>query len=322
VPAPSSGSRARRLAAAAKFTLRHPTQAYQAILRVARATAPGSDGDGLADAMRTLTGLDIALTFERNGIVWTLPAGEDGIAEQLVRSGAYFGGTFDAVLDYVRQQRAGHEWVVDVGANVGTTTVPFAAAEYRVLAIEPVPASVGYLRGNVDRNGLSDRVHVVEGAVTADGDDVLLAVGTSLGSSEVIATADTRPVFEGQYGRAGTIRARGLRLDEVVRAASVPTESVALVWSDTQGSEAAVIETGAALWAAGVPLFVELWPPGLAAHGGVEQFVAQAREHFTRFVHSESLDVTNGTRGSDELAAFAAAVLDHPGQFTDILLLP
>jgi FkbM family methyltransferase len=272
--------------------------------------------------MRNLTGLDVALTFERNGIVWTLPAGEDGIAEQLVRSGAYFGGTFDAVLEYVKQERAGHEWIVDVGANVGTTTVPFAKAGHRVVAIEPVPASIGYLRGNVDRNELADRVRIVEGAVTAGDDDVLVAVGTSLGSSEVIATPDTRPVFEGQYGRAGTIRARGLRLDEVVQDAGAEAGSVALVWSDTQGSEAAVIETGSELWAAGVPLFVELWPPGLAAHGGVDQFVAQARTHFRRFVHSEDLDVASAGRGVEELGAFADSVVDHPGQFTDVLLLP
>ena len=55
---------------------------------------------------------------------------------------------------------------VDIGAYIGGVTVGLALdnPDCRVIAVEPVPANVELLRTNVERNGLGERVTVLEGA--------------------------------------------------------------------------------------------------------------------------------------------------------------
>jgi hypothetical protein len=150
----------------------------------------------------------------------------------------------------------------------------------------------------------------------------------------VIPTPSSTPGFEGSYGRAETIRATALGLDAAVRSSEIPVESVAVVWSDAQGSDTSVIETGTELWAAGVPLFVEFWPPGLATKGGVDSFVNRASEHFSQFIHADNgardvrkaLDACGDRRLTPrpvaDLRDLEVIAANYPGQFTDVLLLP
>ena len=68
--------------------------------------------------------------------------------------------------------------------------------------------------------------------------------------------------FEGSFRVPGSA-------DKVIRRFA----EVALVCSDTQGFETQIVASGSSLWAAGTPLWVEVWPQGLACHGGVQQFL-------------------------------------------------
>jgi tRNA (guanine37-N1)-methyltransferase len=64
----------------------------------------------------------------------------------------------------VQQVREG-ERAVDMFAGVGPFAIPFAARGAEVVAVDLNPEAVRYLRENVDRNGVVDRVTVVEGDV-------------------------------------------------------------------------------------------------------------------------------------------------------------
>jgi hypothetical protein len=162
---------------------------------------------------------------------------------------------------------------------------------------------------------------------------VTLAVSTSLGNSEVI-TGASEPGFSGQFGRAADICVPALTLDDALRSCDVDGSSTAIVWSDTQGSEPAVIETGAPLWAAGVPLFAEFWLPGLKTKDGVRAFVEGASAHFRTFIDGSShgyrimqalesnADRERVARPVADLGSFADEVSTYPDQFTDVLLLP
>jgi len=58
--------------------------------------------------------------------------------------------------------------ILDIGANVGLLTVFFAHAihsPHRVLAVEPTPLAQQYLRRNIARNSVADKVVVYEGLV-------------------------------------------------------------------------------------------------------------------------------------------------------------
>jgi FkbM family methyltransferase len=66
-------------------------------------------------------------------------------------------------------------WAIDVGAHIGGMTIGLALnnPDLRVIAIEPVPGNVELLRRNVERNGLNDRVVVIDGAAGTDGECVI-----------------------------------------------------------------------------------------------------------------------------------------------------
>lgn len=114
--------------------------------------------------------------------------------------------------------------VLDLGAHVGTFALPVAALGCRVFAIEAAPANVALLEAAVRRNGLEDRVVVLQAAVAA-------AAGT------------VRFTPDGPRGQAGIPRAggepeievRAVTVDEILDECSWGT--VDLVKIDVEGSE-------------------------------------------------------------------------------------
>ena len=56
--------------------------------------------------------------------------------------------------------------MVDVGANIGLSMLPYASLGWNVIAFEPVPRNVEFLRYNVRINNFTDLVRVVHGAVS------------------------------------------------------------------------------------------------------------------------------------------------------------
>ncbi|WP_280246170.1 FkbM family methyltransferase [Nocardia abscessus] len=56
---------------------------------------------------------------------------------------------------------------VDIGANIGAVAVYAASlGGVRVLAAEPEPDNLKYLRQNIDDNGVAEKVHICEAAVS------------------------------------------------------------------------------------------------------------------------------------------------------------
>jgi hypothetical protein len=143
------------------------------------------------------------------------------------------------------------------------------------------------------------------------------------GQAEVKAANGTPQGFGAapDGGREVAVPARPLT--EIVQTQGVAPGQVALVWSDTQGFEREVIESGEALWPAGVPLFVELWPQGLRAHGGVEAFTAAVARYFKQVVPRADL-AAHGAQASARPVGELPQILEalKAGKHTDALLLP
>ncbi|WIY00096.1 FkbM family methyltransferase [Amycolatopsis mongoliensis] len=74
------------------------------------------------------------------------------------------GGFEERELDWLLPRIKATDVVWDVGANVGIHTVLMAKRAGRVVAFEPIPATMKRLRANVDRNGLGN-VELVEVAL-------------------------------------------------------------------------------------------------------------------------------------------------------------
>ena len=105
------------------------------------------------------------ITFRRDGLLCTASVRDTGVAKYLFSQGAYHGGEIQNLLAWLSSQ--GVRWtpdsfVIDVGANIGTTSLPIAQTTgANVLAIEPIPGNLELLRQNVAQNGMASRIRCV-----------------------------------------------------------------------------------------------------------------------------------------------------------------
>jgi FkbM family methyltransferase len=270
-----------------------------------------------------LLGTD-AETFEcvRDGIRWYLSTA-DHISREVFATGGFQADEIAGVLRWLDAERpvAAHPLIVEVGANIGTTTVPFVRSGRRVLAIEPGPKMFALLSRTVEANGFGEVVTCVEAAVAREAAMAVLAIEPwNLGGSELVV--DDKVSFLSGGTPSSFHEVRALPLDDVVRA-HADVHDVAMVWSDAQGSEADVLESGVSLWDAGVPLYCEFWPTALDGHGGLERFLSGVEEHFSEFLDAREL--ARGEvrwRPTSEVRELAARLrtLARDDSYTDLLL--
>jgi len=132
---------------------------------------------------------------------------------------------------------------VDVGANFGFWALPAAHRGCRVIAIEPVPTTRALLAANAARNGLSDRVQIIAGAVS-----------DSVGSLTVAVPA-------GESGQASVHPDAGAELESFTVEATtldalVGEQPVRFLKIDVEGHEPAVLRGAARALRSGQVEFV------------------------------------------------------------------
>lgn len=265
------------------------------------------------------------LTFRRAGTRWTVPAVNDAVARSLFVDGEYQGREVQRLLDWLsRHGHLGEEktTIIEAGANLGSSTLPFATATAkRVLAVEPMPENFALLKRNVSMNGLDDRITCVQAAISPSSGQLTMVATPSGGMSEVKAEGTRQGYGERAEGHA-LVRVPTVSLDELIRLHKVEPDEVAFVWSDTQGYERQVIESGASLWGAGTPLFVELWRDGLRVHGGVSEFVATVARHFTGMIPRRDLLARGAGATTRPVSELTELIESLERRHTDTLLLP
>lgn len=162
--------------------------------------------------------------------------------------------------------------VCEVGSNIGASLLTMARArgDLQFVCFEPSPRFFPYLRQNVERNGLGDRVRTQHLLVGPEGERWTLTSNTSTGS-----------VVGGSYDRHITVAA------DVLTAVGLDSyfaeiEDPSFVKIDTDGFELRVLQSGEAMLRRALPwLFVEYTPsllervgddpgalPGLLASAG------------------------------------------------------
>lgn len=277
-------------------------------------------------AVWLLRGSKVRLIVELGGFVWTTDVADE-IGIHLCSTGRYEGEELDALLAWLERRRPASAFptIVDVGANIGTTTLPLAQAGYDIVAIEPVPDTYAMLMTNVANNGFANRVRCVQAAISMAGDSVDMWLTDASGQSEVATGADSDPGFT-TWGseKRRLISVPAARLTPILTGYDVELGEVALVWTDAQGSEADVIETGVELWDRGVPMYLEVWPHGLTMRqGGIDRFISLAGRSFAFFVPRDELLAAREHavgRPIDRFGDFVASIDSR--SYSDALLLP
>jgi len=206
-------------------------------------------------------------------------------------------------------------WFVDIGANIGTTTVT-ALLRHRfdfALACEPAPANARLLAVNAALNGLQGLVHIETCALSDDeGAAQLLLDEGNWGGHRIQAHAGDESYVSSP---GGTITVACRTLDRLLAERHIEPSAIRLLWMDAQGHEGHILAGATKVVAAGVPIVTELYPDMLTHSGGMKLLRSVARDAALR-----ALDLRDPTGGFEDLAA----VVDRlpSGRFTDVLLLP
>lgn len=128
--------------------------------------------------------------------------------------------------------------VIDVGANIGELTVPFAravGAAGACLAVEPIPFLADALRRTAFANGL-DWIEVFQRAASAEAGSANLELRQ--GAGKLPDSGGSRLV---ESAAAGTVRVATERLDDMVRRSRIGARRVSLIKVDVEGHELPVL---------------------------------------------------------------------------------
>lgn len=228
----------------------------------------------------------------------------------------------EAALEFLENE--GHPFAgktfVDIGANIGTSTVdalvnfPFA----RALCFEPDSRNLKLLRLNLVLNDLERQATVFPYALSReDGFAVLERSPTNFGDSRI-----SKPVHAGDaaFGE-GVVECRSL--DSLVDDETISLDDVALLWLDTQGHEGFVMKGAEKAIKSGIPVVVEYWPDGLRKNHCLEALEEAIRDCYRKVVdlrllcHGLKFDAVTNPADLDKVRA------RYPdGDHTDLLLIP
>ncbi len=174
------------------------------------------------------------------------------------------------LVNVIRRRIDPERDAIDVGANVGLLTVVMArllSGSRKVLAVEPIPAILNRLRGNIARNGCANRVRVFEGVATRSTGDCLI---NYVPGKEEYSSLNriVHPAVE--HDERQQISVAGDTIDNLVAKFGLEP---GLIKIDTEGAEEQVLAGAQATMRTHRPVIIcESWP-GFAAAGASESRV-------------------------------------------------
>ncbi|NON61515.1 FkbM family methyltransferase [Acidianus sp. RZ1] len=130
----------------------------------------------------------------------------------------FFAGEWDFL--HVKEK----DIVVDAGASVGDFTLKVAEKARKVIAIEPNPVYLDYLKKNVKENGLEDKVVIMPYAIYERSEKVKFKVGGT-----------------GSKVGEGEVEVIGMPFDEIIRIAG--ETNVDVIKMDIEGAESFVVNS-------------------------------------------------------------------------------
>ena len=146
---------------------------------------------------------------------------------------------------------------LDVGANIGTTTV-MAVRRYGFsagVALEPSPANFLLLRLNLTANGLDGVVQALPVAAGDQPGEVVLDLSRSNHGGHRVSTA----------AQGDGVTVESVTLDGLVESGIVDPERIGLLWVDAPGSEAHALLGATRLAEAGTPIVASIRPGSVDA---------------------------------------------------------
>jgi len=205
--------------------------------------------------------------------------------------------------------------MIDIGANVGTTSIPRALlGDFNwVYAIEPDPLNYACLVQNIVSNGVRGLVLPDRVAIGDSNGEMTMHVRRS-GTHHLVTRAE-------HVNENERMSVPCLTLDTWVDRIGIDLSDVGFIKSDTQGWDARVL-TGAqrVLARRHIAWQIEFSPPMLERSGtSVDEVFALLERHFTHFIDLRR-EAGARVRGTQELRASLEEVGSARRRYTNLLL--
>ncbi|MBE7209734.1 MAG: FkbM family methyltransferase [Gluconacetobacter diazotrophicus] len=214
----------------------------------------------------------------------------------------------------------GAKTFVDIGANIGTSTLPAVLRHgfARAVAVEPDETNHTLLTQSVVANGLEQRVKTIRAALSDEEKEVLLERCPVNHGDHRVRSGDLLPTAA--PGAREAVPVFATTFDALVRRGLIPLDEVGLVWIDTEGHEGHVFRGARSLLASDIPVVVKFRPQALERAHGLEWFEHLAQTHYPWMVDTRAADADKPVLlPTAQLGALRGGYRD--GAKTDLLLL-
>jgi FkbM family methyltransferase len=196
----------------------------------------------------------------------------DSLFERVVKHRSWPVDTLGHLLPF-----AHGDIMLDIGANIGTTSLPRAlfGIFQHIHAFEPEPRNFTCLSKSIAANGLENRITAWPYAIGAEGGEAALLLRRGIGRHSLVAET-TKP----------SIPVQVLRLDEWIHQEEIDRDAISFVKVDTQGFEPFVLAGARRLLEARKAVWqLELAPSCLRSTGAdIEQFRDLLERYFSYFI--------------------------------------
>ena len=266
--------------------------------------------------------------------IFTFDSKDSGIGLYLFCFGEYETDLTKSVMDILKAEGRlnANSILLDIGANIGTTSVTIlrSNAMSKAIAVEPVAENVELLQQNAKDNQLTERMLIRQLAISDKVGDVTMELNNSLhgdhrvrmsssispSSPSSSSTIDKQDLY--QESSRPTVSAQSIPLDQLLSQESIAPSDIGLVWIDVQGHEGYVIKSGSALFAQKPPTLIELWKYGIERSGmSIEAFCELLLRHWsTCYLWKHGQFIKHATSEIPKLI-----VGQKPSAFENVLLM-
>lgn len=171
---------------------------------------------------------------------------------------------FDIFLEALKilENKIKYKKLVDIGANIGSICIP--AIKRGIfesgLAIEPEPYNYNLLLKNIFINDLSNKIETLNIALgQVDNEKLKFELSDdNFGDHQIKSNSKLTNIYNDDRGKVITVNTK--KLDTVIKNFN-PKET--LIWIDTQGYEAFILDGGNNTLSAKASIVIEFWPYGL-----------------------------------------------------------
>jgi FkbM family methyltransferase len=224
-----------------------------------------------AAAFASLHLLTESASVESNGLFYLFPTSDWIIGRSLYMRGRWDDEFLECAVDLAARLSSAPPFsggvvvVVDVGANIGTTSLQMLKRfeVSRVVAVEPHPVCLRYLQANIAANGYSSKCTIIHAAASDVAGEVALETNTdNSGGAQIIPSATLASYV-----------VQSETLDAMVLSNDIDPADLSLVWVDAEGHEYRVMKGAARIIEAKVPFLIEFWPQRLRENGDFDLLV-------------------------------------------------